>query len=141
MELHAHVVRGPADRGRRRATACEQREAESTEVPVHDHVLRGAHRPGESAGEGYKKVKRADRYAIMFELVVLAVFLALLGGAAGPIISGHLAPLFWGGLVVAGLVIPLLLDVSGLKLPGAVPAALVLVGGFILRYVIVMANA
>ena len=96
---------------------------------------------GESAGEGYKKVKRADRYAIMFELVVLAVFLALLGGAAGPIISGHLAPLFWGGLVVAGLVIPLLLDVSGLRLPGVVPAALVLVGGFILRYVIVMANA
>ena len=89
----------------------------------------------------YKKVKRADRYAIMFELVVLAVFLALLGGAAGPIVSGHLASLFWGGLVVAGLVIPLLLDVSGLRLPGAVPAALVLVGGFILRYVIVMANA
>jgi hypothetical protein len=36
----------------------------------------------------YKKVKRADRYAIMFELVVLAVFLALLGSAAGPIVSG-----------------------------------------------------
>ena len=26
---------------------------------------------------------------------------------------GHLAPLFWGGLVVAGLVVPLLLDVLG----------------------------
>ena len=96
---------------------------------------------GESAGEGYRKVKRADRYAIMFELVVLAAFLALLGAAAGPIVSGHLAPLFWGGLVVAGLLIPLVLEVSGLRLPGAVPAALILVGGFILRYVIVMANA
>ncbi len=52
-----------------------------------------------------------------------------------------MAPLFWGGLVVAGLVIPLLVDLVGLKLPGVVPAALVLVGGFILRYVIVMANA
>jgi hypothetical protein len=41
----------------------------------------------------------------------------------------------------AGLVILLLLDGSGLGIPGAVPAALVLVGGFILRYVIVMANA
>lgn len=43
--------------------------------------------------------------------------------------------------MVVGLVIPLLVDLTGLKLPGAVPAALVLVGGFILRYVIVMANA
>jgi protein NrfD len=96
---------------------------------------------GESTGEGYKKVKRADRYAIVFELVMLAAFLFLLGGAAGPIVSGHLAPLFWWGLVVVGLLVPLVLDVSGLRLPGAVPAALVLVGGFILRYVIVMANA
>ena len=39
------------------------------------------------------------------------------------------------------ILIPLVLEVSGLRLPGAVPAALVLVGGFILRYVIVMANA
>ena len=96
---------------------------------------------GESAGEGFGKVKRADRYAIMLEILVLAAFLLLLGGAAGPLVSGSLAPLFWGGLVVVGLVIPLLVDLVGLKLPGAVPAALVLVGGFILRYVIVMANA
>jgi formate-dependent nitrite reductase membrane component NrfD len=96
---------------------------------------------GESTGEGYKKVKRADRYAIVFELIVLAAFLALLGSAAGPIVAGHLAPLFWGGLVVVGLLIPLVLDLSGLRLPGAVPAALILAGGFILRYVIVMAKA
>lgn len=96
---------------------------------------------GESAGEGFRKVKRADRYAIMFEILVLAAFLALLGGAAGPLVSGHLASLFWGGLVAIGLVIPLLLDLTGLKLPGAVPAVLVLVGGFILRYVIVMTHA
>jgi formate-dependent nitrite reductase membrane component NrfD len=96
---------------------------------------------GESAGEGFRKVKRADRYAIMVEILILAAFLALLGGAAGPLVSGRLASLFWGGLVVVGLVIPLLVDLAGLKLPGAVPAVLVLVGGFILRYVILMANA
>jgi formate-dependent nitrite reductase membrane component NrfD len=97
----------------------------------------------EEAGEPLRDrgFRLADRYAIMFELVVLAVFLALLGGAAGPIVSGHLAPFFWGGLVVAGLLIALLLEISGLRLPVAVPAALVLVGGFVLRYVIVMANA
>ena len=96
---------------------------------------------GESSGEGFRKVKRADRYAIMFEILLLAAFLVLLGGAAGPLVSGHLAPLFWGGLVVVGLLIPLLLEVGGMKLPGVIPAALVLVGGFVLRYVIVMVNA
>jgi len=93
---------------------------------------------GESAGEGFKKIKRADRYAIMFEILVLAAFVFLLGSAAGPLVTGQLAPLFWGGLVAVGLVLPLLVDVTGLKVPGAIPAALVLVGGFILRYVIVM---
>jgi polysulfide reductase chain C len=96
---------------------------------------------GESAGDGFKKVKRADRYAIMFEILVLAAFVLLLGGAAGPLVTGQLAPLFWGGLVAVGLVVPLLVDLAGLKVPGAIPAALVLFGGFILRYVIVMANA
>lgn len=97
---------------------------------------------GDSAGEGFKKIKRADRFAMLFEMVVLVLFLVLLGSAAAPLISGHLAPLFWGGLVVLGLVIPLLLDLlGGLRVPAVVPAVLVLVGGFILRYVVVMAHA
>jgi len=97
---------------------------------------------GDSAGEGFKKIKRADRFAILFEMVVLVLFLVLLGSAAAPLTSGHLAPLFWGGLVVLGLVIPLGLDLlGGLRVPAVVPAVLVLVGGFILRYVIVMTRA
>ena len=96
---------------------------------------------GESAGEGFSKVKRADRYAIMFEIVVLAAFLVLWGGGGRADRLGPDGSALVGGLVLVGLVIPLLVDLVGLKLPGAVPAALVLVGGFILRYVIVMANA
>jgi formate-dependent nitrite reductase membrane component NrfD len=97
---------------------------------------------GDSAGEGFKKVKRADRFAILFEMVVLILFLVLLGSAAAPLTSGHLAPLFWGGLVVLGLVIPLAIDLLGGRwVPAVVPAVLVLVGGFILRYVIVMTHA
>ena len=98
---------------------------------------------GEAAGEGFKKVKRADRFAMIFELLVLALFLALLGSAAAPLTTGHMAPLFWVGLVIAGLVVPLVLDLAGgsLKVPAVVPAVLVLVGGFVMRYVIVMANA
>ena len=97
---------------------------------------------GDGSGEGFKKVKRADRFAIVLEIVLLAALLILLGSGAAPLTSGHLAPLFWGGLVVVGLVIPLALDVlGGLQIPAVVPAVLVLVGGFILRYVIVMTHA
>lgn len=97
---------------------------------------------GESAGEGFKKVKRADRFAMLFEIVVLALFLILLGSAAAPLLSGQFAPLFWGGLVVLGLLIPLGLELmGGFKVPAVVPAVLVLIGGFILRYVVVMAHA
>ncbi len=95
---------------------------------------------GASAGEGWSKVKKADRYSIVFELIVLAVFLAVLGSAARPLTSGHFALLFWGGLVGVGLLVPLVLEFvgHGLKVAGAVSAALVLVGGFILRYVVLM---
>ncbi len=95
---------------------------------------------GESAGEGWGKVKRADRYSMIIELVILALFLGLLGSAAAPIISGTFAPLFWGGLVVAGLGVPLALEFVGSKARAvpALSAVLVLVGGFLLRYVILM---
>jgi formate-dependent nitrite reductase membrane component NrfD len=95
---------------------------------------------GGAAGDGWSRVKRADRFAMIFELVVLALFLVVLGSAAQPLVSGHLAALFWGGLVVVGLVVPLALEFSlhGARLAGAVSAVLVLVGGFVLRYVMVM---
>jgi protein NrfD len=95
---------------------------------------------GNAPGEGMARVKQADRYSMIIELVILAVFLAVLGSAAKPIVSGHFAPLFWGGLVALGLVVPLVLDFvgHGRKALGAVSAVLVLAGGFILRYVMVM---
>lgn len=95
---------------------------------------------GEPAGEGWGKVKRADRYSMIIEVVVLGLFLGLLGSAAVPIISGKFAPLFWGGLVVAGLLVPLVLDFVGprAKALSAVSAVLVLAGGFLLRYVVLM---
>jgi polysulfide reductase chain C len=98
---------------------------------------------GDAAGDAFRKLKRADRFAIVFELIVLVAFVGLLGSAGAPILSGPLAPLFWGGLVVLGLLIPLALDLVGQKVKalGAVAAVLVLVGGFVLRYVVVMANA
>ena len=95
---------------------------------------------GGSAGDGWNRVKRADRFAMIFELVVLALFLVLLGSAARPMVSGHLAPLFWGGLVLVGLVVPLVLEFSlhRVRAVAALSPVLVLVGGFVLRYVMVM---
>jgi formate-dependent nitrite reductase membrane component NrfD len=95
---------------------------------------------GGSAGEAWAKLKHADRFAIVFELVVLALFLVLVGSAARPVVSGAFAPLFWGGLVVVGLLIPLALEFvgHGARAIGAVSAVLVLIGGFVLRYVMVM---
>jgi formate-dependent nitrite reductase membrane component NrfD len=95
---------------------------------------------GESAGEAWHKIEVADRYSMIFEIIVLAAFLALLGSAARPITSGHFGPLFWGGLVGAGLLVPLALNFFGhrMRMLGAVSAVLVLVGGFVLRYVVVM---
>src|SRR5215470_804867 len=48
---------------------------------------------GASAGEGWGKVKKADRFSMIFELVVLAAFLVLLGAGAKPLMTGHFAPL------------------------------------------------
>jgi formate-dependent nitrite reductase membrane component NrfD len=96
---------------------------------------------GARPGDGWQKLARADRYAIVFELAVLAGFLALLGSAARPLTSGHLAPLFWGVLVGLGLVVPLVLDVTHVRGVRALSAVLVLVGGFVLRYVVLMSAA
>jgi len=95
---------------------------------------------GGASGEGFSKIKRADRYSIIVELVILAAFLGLLGSAAEPLTSGRLAPLFWGGLVGLGLVVPLVLEIVGKRLRAlaAVSALLVLIGGFLLRYVVLM---
>ncbi len=96
---------------------------------------------GASAGDGWSKVKKADQYSMIVELLLLAAFVGLLGGAAQPLTSGPFAPLFWGGLVGVGLVIPLLLDFVGHRVRSlaALSALLVLAGGFVLRYVVLMA--
>jgi formate-dependent nitrite reductase membrane component NrfD len=95
---------------------------------------------GRSVDEAWHKIEVADRYSMLVEMLVLALFLGVLGAAAQPITTGHFARLFWGGLVGAGLVVPLLLNLFGSRVRalGLVSAVLVLVGGFILRYVVVM---
>jgi formate-dependent nitrite reductase membrane component NrfD len=95
---------------------------------------------GHAAGEGWGKLKHADHYSMAVELVLVLALVVLLGAAARPLTGGHYATLFWGGLVGVGLVVPLVLDLvaSRARAVGALAAVLVLVGGFVLRYVVLM---
>jgi len=88
----------------------------------------------------------------VMELVVLAAFLAWLAflstpaaaSAVGLLTSGGLSLLFWLGAVVVGLLIPLVLLVASVRgkepIVGSIvtSACLVLIGGFVLRLVVVL---
>jgi formate-dependent nitrite reductase membrane component NrfD len=103
---------------------------------------------GANLGEGWSKLKKADSFAMMVELGLLVALVLMLGPAADPLIKGRFALAFWGGLVALGLVIPLALSfvkagaekerTAGGTL--AIASVLVLIGGFLLRYVIIMAG-
>jgi formate-dependent nitrite reductase membrane component NrfD len=103
---------------------------------------------GANLGSSWSKLKKADSFAMAVELILLLALVLMLGPAANPLTRGQFALPFWGGLVVLGLLVPL-----GLSLvkPGhgqertvggtlAVSSVLVLIGGFLLRYVVVMAG-
>ncbi len=93
----------------------------------------------------WAKLKQADNMAMILELLLLIVFLMWLGSAALPIITGLNGILLIGGTMLVGLLIPLLLQSrSGFQKAktGAgltmFAALLILIGGFLMRMVIVM---
>ncbi|MDE3075106.1 MAG: polysulfide reductase NrfD, partial [Chloroflexota bacterium] len=97
------------------------------------------------------RLERADGALLLMELAVLAIFLAWLSWLSTPpaarsasvLLSGSFAWWFWGGVVVVGLLAPLVLAKARRAL-GSLAAwagpALVLAGGLALRYVIVAAG-
>ncbi len=119
--------------------------------------------PGAPPFELVKELKRLDVTFIAVELVLLAIFLVWLAAAGpagrtalGTLVSGSMGVVFWIGLVVVGLVVPLLAEWRSLRVavaplapqswverggPAAVwVPALVLLGGLLLRYVVVFAG-
>ena len=103
-------------------------------------------------------LKRAHVLLVGLELVVLSVMLVIVASAGGAgaasvamITSGVFAPAFWIGIVVFGMIIPLCVEGHAAfirKTPGTTTAALatdfvgeagVVVGGFLVRYIIVAA--
>ncbi len=108
--------------------------------------------------DSIKALARVDGMLLVGELFVLMMYLSVVSGplpAVGVsiqlVLNGYLAPIFWGGLVLAGLLVPLMLDVFAHRSEGATRAGggvmlyllagvLVLTGGLILRYVVLAAG-
>jgi len=97
-----------------------------------------------AAQEAAERLTRMDNAAIGIEIVVLVLVLATATTMAGALLTGSFAIPFWA-FVLAGIVIPLALQLrvsfGGAHPPASlmiVASALVLIGGFIIRYAILM---
>lgn len=96
-----------------------------------------------------KRLLAFDRVAILLELGLLAAFVAM-SACQYPeyglrLVTGDLSWQFWLLLIFGGLVLPLALGILqgrlvGLRIHPGVVALLVLMGGFMLRWCIVMAS-
>jgi formate-dependent nitrite reductase membrane component NrfD len=90
--------------------------------------------------ETVASLETADNWAMLLELVLIICFLVALGGLIYPFIQTKYAMILLGVTVGLGIVIPLLLHWRDRLLGTVTPlvaAALVLVGGYALRYAIV----
>ncbi|GAC1489154.1 MAG: polysulfide reductase NrfD [Gemmatimonadaceae bacterium] len=90
------------------------------------------------------KLAAADRWAIVLEIITLALLIVSLGALGRPFTAGGFGALFWVGVVGIGLLAPLVLHFPhGTEVDAARRtrwgATCVLVGGLMLRYIVVMA--
>ncbi|GAC1413731.1 MAG: hypothetical protein NVSMB6_15750 [Burkholderiaceae bacterium] len=92
--------------------------------------------------ETLHRLERADSFAMVVELVLLAVFLLSIGTVGKSIYAGKYATWLYFGVILAGLVVPLALRLRP-RLFGTfgtmIGALLVLAGGLLLRTIIVLA--
>ena len=90
------------------------------------------------------RLERADLIAIAVELLLILALVAWLASlnVAGPLISGGIGLALWIGVVLLGLLVPLALYLRPRLLGAMTPvvaSVLALVGGFVLRWAILMA--
>jgi formate-dependent nitrite reductase membrane component NrfD len=107
---------------------------------------------GRRGRDGIARVGTATVLALVIQLLAVAAFVwsvqssgsAQALKALSLITSGPYSALFWGGAIAAGSVLPLLLGLIGLKWPSAgltaVASVLVLIGGFLVKTVIMAAG-
>jgi formate-dependent nitrite reductase membrane component NrfD len=90
-----------------------------------------------------ESLRKAERGVILVEAALLAASLAKMSRWGKPLYSKKLAPLFFGGTVIGGIIAPFLLlgreDDEGHEghTRGLLAAVLVLLGGYLLRYTMV----
>jgi len=96
----------------------------------------------------WERLRTLDEVVLLLEVILLAGFLGLLGDASAPVITGPFAPIFWAFLIL-GVAVPFALQFGMTffhrKVPAtrgtiALSAALLLLGGFALRYLVVVAG-
>jgi formate-dependent nitrite reductase membrane component NrfD len=108
---------------------------------------------GGRAQDSLRRLMGLTAFALIVEAVALALFLVTVAGAGSAGISRAIGQLLWGpyslafwlGAVGIGLVLPLALQFGGTikrARPGmvALVSVLVLVGGFVVKYVVVAAG-
>ncbi len=108
---------------------------------------------GGAAADALGRLMRVTAFALVVQLVALVLFVvsvkgagsAGIGQALGALIGGPYSLTFWLGAVVVGVIAPLAIQLSGAtKRPGPAMAMLasllVLIGGFITKYVIIAAG-
>jgi len=91
--------------------------------------------------ESLERLENADSWAIGLEIVMIAAFLISLGALAWPLIGSPYGLMLLIGTGLIGLLVPLVLRFVPRLLGNRtmlVSAALVLIGGFILRYSVLM---
>ena len=90
----------------------------------------------------WHKLQEVDNVARVLELVLIVIFVVSLGALAFPFVSNlEGAILLWGGVVLLGLVVPIVLDLFPRTLgrsSAVLAGVLTILGGFLLRYVVVM---
>ena len=106
---------------------------------------------GARAREGMDNLKRTYTIALGLQLILLILFL-LVVRSAGPVaqeglrvlVSGPYSLTFWVGAVGLGLIVPLIIELAGRRRVSigvtAVSAILILIGGFLTKYVIMAAG-
>jgi formate-dependent nitrite reductase membrane component NrfD len=107
---------------------------------------------GRRAAEGVGTLRTMFVLALLIQLVSVIIFIGsvqMSGSSAalralGGLMSGSFGALFWVGAIVVGSVVPLALGLLDMRRPSvgltAVASILVLVGGFITKYVIMAAG-
>ncbi len=97
-----------------------------------------------ASGDMFERLRNFDRSAMIIELALIVLMIAIAGKYAAPLLLTWYGFLFWVGTVLFGIIIPLLLHrrnpAATVTNPAVMSAVLVLVGGALLRICLVQAG-